>query len=293
MHLKRFSLAGAALLLLTACSQNALPKEEVFNNAMSAIQMFTSASFVLHAKSDANNATQWSADATGDMASAGKQLRFDLQMSMGEGTSFKGSIIVPGENEVYVKADSLSLGQNIAPVGSMIQGTWWALPSGTGSDTAVGGALSPDPSLLSMQLQTLEVTKEHGIQRLNQRKAYMYDVTMNKDKLLAYLQTVEQQRNGTFDREQWQAYLAARDITGTVWIDAETFLPDRLSWTVVSSDPADRSTITFDVTFARQNEDVSISPPSDAKPLPLTVTDLQQMMLPADGTGSVTSPVLP
>lgn len=293
MHPKRLSVAGVSLLLLAACSQNALPKEEVFNRAMNAIQAFTSASFVLHAKSDANGETQWNADANGDMASAGKQLRFDVQLSMGKDASFKGSVIVPGENEIYVKADTLSLGQDIAPMAGMMQDTWWALPSGSGSDTAVGGTLSPNPSMLAMQMQTLEVTKERGIERINQRKAYAYDVTMNKDKLLAYLQSVEQQRGGEFDADKWRSYLAARDIAGTVWIDAESFLPDRLSWTVTSSDPSDPSTITFDVTFARQNEDISISPPADAKPLPLTVTDLQRMALPSDGTGSLTSPVLP
>lgn len=282
--MKRLYVLGASLLVFTACTQTALPKEEVFSRAMTAIREFSSASFTLHALSKENGGEKWKADAIGQMASGGKQLRFDLDASMGSDASLKGSIVIPAENEIYVKAERLSLGGSISPMLGAVEGTWWQLPrSATGSQAAA--ELTPDPSFLSMQMEIVTVAKEHGIERINQRKAYKYDVTMDETRLMNYLQTVEQDRGQEFNRAEWQTYLDSHDIAGTLWIDTELFLPDRIEWTVRSAPTVSPETeLTIDISFADHNKDVSITPPEGAIPFPVTADALQNMLMPPTPT---------
>jgi len=290
--MRRFAVIGAPLLLLLACSQATLAPEEVFSRATTAIRGFTSADFIVHAKSTEQGNAVWSADIDGSMASGGTQLSFHMNGAMHDGdttaASFQGDIIIPSEGEVYLKADSLSLGQNLTPFLSALTGTWWKLPE-TGSGTS-SNALTPDPSLLSMQMETVVLAKDHGTERINQRLAYKYDVTMDQEKILAYLEKTETAKGGTFDRVAWQNYLNMRTINGTVWIDAETFLPDKLLWTIVSTDPDEPNTIELDVTFSDHNEPVSIIPPASSSPFPLGTGDLQNLVTPSDGSGTTDLP---
>lgn len=272
--MKRFSAIGAGLLLLTACSQAALPKEEVFGRAQAAIRGFTSATFSVQARSETGGRKEWEINANGQMASGGKQLRFDVTASMGRDAFFKGSVTVPAENEVYVKADSLSLGESLLPGLGSLQGTWWKLPS-TASGVETTLPVTPDPSLLTMQMEIVQVTREYGIERINQRQAYRYDVAVDRQKMVNYMQTLEQGRGGEFDREEWNAYLDAREITGTVWIDAETFLPNRLEWTVAERGG---STMTLEAAFADHNAGVSVLPPASFSPFPATADALQGLI---------------
>lgn len=283
VFMKRFSALAVSAFVLAACNQSALPSEEVFSRAMTAIRGFTSSDFVLHARAEENGTEQWKADATGRMASGGKQLQFDIKLDMGPRTSFDGSVLIPAENEVYLKVAGISMGDFAPPMPDSLSGTWWKLPAGSGALTAV--PVTPDPSFLTMQMETLKITKEHGIERINQRRAYKYDVTMDEARLFTYLQTVEQDRGGEFQRQEWQSYLDSHDFTGTLWIDAESFLPDRIQWTVTSSPAANpRTGLSLDVTFANQNETISIVPPATSSPFPMTANALQNMLLPPAAT---------
>lgn len=290
--MRRFAAFGASVLLCASCSQATLTPEEVFGRSMSAIRDFSSAQFTVHARSELNGAPAWRADLDGTMASGGKQLSFDADLSMrtgaAEDASFKGSMLIPAEGEVYVKADSVALGQGTAPFLGALTGTWWKLPeTGSGSSDA---ALTPDPSLLSMQLETVTLTKDRGTERINQRVAYKYDVTMDRAKLLSYVERTEGERGGDFDRDEWETYLSLRDINGTVWIDTETFLPDKIEWTIVSRDPDQPGTVSFDVTFRDHNEPVSIVPPASSSPFPLGTGDLQKLLAPSAGSGATDMP---
>lgn len=292
--MRRFAVISAPLLLLLACTQPTLAPEEVFGRATTAIRGFTSADFTVHARSSYEDETLWSADIDGRMASGGTQISFHANAAMFEAgsraASFEGDVVIPSEGEVYLKADSLALGQGLSPFLSVITGTWWKLPE-TGSG-ASKNALTPDPSLLSMQMETVTLTKDHGTERINQRLAYKYDVTMDQEKLLAYLEKTERAKGTTFDRVEWQNYLNMRTINGTVWIDAETFLPDKLLWTIVSTDPDEPNTIDLDVTFANHNKAVSIVPPATSSPFPIGTGDLQQLLAPGDDS-DLTLPSLP
>ncbi len=286
VFMKRISALGASLLVFTACTQAALPSEEVFSRAMTAIRDFSSATFTFHAKAEEGGAAQWKADAVGQMASGGRQLRFDIDATMANDVRFEGGIVIPEQNEVYVKADTISMGDSVAPMMGAMTGQWWKLPSGTGA-SASAVPMTPDPSLLSMQLEIMTIAKDHGIQRINQRKAYKYDVIMDETKLMNYLQTVDQERGREFNRQEWQSYFDSHDIAGTIWIDAEIFLPDRIEWTVKSTPTANpETTLTLDVTFADHNKETLIAPPDSFANFPVTVDALQNLFAPAMGAGS-------
>ncbi len=284
--MKRFSALGASLLVFTACTQAALPSEEVLSRAMTAIRDFSSASFTFHAKAEENGSEQWKADAVGQMANGGRQLRFDIDASMANDVRIEGSLVIPEQGEVYLKASDISMGGAVAPMMGVMTGQWWKLPSGTGASVSAV-PLTPDPSLLSMQLEIMTIAKDHGIQRINQRKAYKYDVIMDETKLMNYLQTVDQERGREFNREEWQSYFDSHDIAGTVWIDADLFLPDRIEWTVKSSPDANPdTTLTIDVTFANHNEKTLIAPPDTFAEFPVSVGAMQNLFAPAMGAGS-------
>ncbi len=290
--MRRFVAISAPIFLLLSCTQATLAPDEVFNRSTTAIREFTSANFIVHARSMMDDKTVWSADLDGSMASGGTQLSFDADLSLNTGeteaASFKGSVVIPSEGEVYLKADNILLGEGLTPFLAALTGTWWKIPeTGTGSSN---GALTPDPSLLSMQMETVTLTKDRGTERINQRLAYKYDVTMDREKLLNYLEKTEKERGGEFDRTEWQTYLSLRDISGTVWIDAEHFLPSKILWTIVSRDPDMPDTVELDVTFTDHNGQVSIVPPSSSSPFPLGTGDLQKLLGPSDGSGSTELP---
>ncbi len=283
--MKRFSALGASLLVFTACTQAALPSEEVFSRATAAIRDFSSASFALHARTEEGGVETWKADAAGIMASGGRQLKFDLQASMGSAASFKGSILIPDQQEVYVRAESVSMGESIAPMTGALEGRWWKIPSGSGV-TVAAVPVTPDPSVLAMQLEVLTIAKEHGIERVNQRKAYKYDVTMDEGKLMNYLRAADERRGAEFNEAEWQVYLDSHDIAGTIWIDAELFLPDRIEWTVKSVPETDAGTVlTIDVAFSDHNKEMTVVPPEDSADFPVTVDAMRGLFDPS-GSGS-------
>jgi len=290
--MRRFAAISAPLFLMLSCTQATLAPEEVFTRSMGAIREFTSANFIVHARSTDDGEPVWTADANGKMASGGRQLSFDTELRMHGGdlqnASFKGKVVIPSEGEVYLNAEEISLGQGMDAMLSAITGTWWKLPE-TGSGTSTT-SVTPDPSLLAMQLETVTLTKDHGTERINQRLAYKYDVTMEQEKLLAYLEKTEKDRGGEFDREEWTNYLNMRSIRGTVWIDAELFLPNKIMWTIESSDPDEPETIEFDVTFTEHNENISVLPPETSTPFPLGTGDLQNLFAPSNGSGTTDLP---
>lgn len=145
-----------------------------------------------------------------------------------------------------------------------VQGQWWRLAPGLSGGSAL--FMTPDPSLLRAQAEILRVTRDRGIQRIHGKDAYRYDVTVDPVRLLLYLQRVAEQSGQAFDRVEAAELLALYDATGELWIDAETFLPHRISWQVsLRADALRVFALTVDLT--RHNDADPVRPPADAQDL--------------------------
>lgn len=288
--MRRLLLFGTTCAFLVACSPEQsvvpnLPPEEVLENAAKATQSLESAQYVVQSEFDAS-ADAWSAVGSlrmdGMLQSAGEQLRFQLDITadvedVQGSSSIDGTleVAVISEEEVYMNLHSLiaqpsSTFFNPEMIGA-IAGQWWLLPPG---DTLpVSASVTPDPRLLQMQSQVISVTRDRGVDTVQGRPSYQYDVVLDKEKLLLYLSAVAKESGQEFDVKEAESKFALVDASGQIWIDAETYYMQKLSW-VIQSLPLDNggeASVSFTITFRNHNEAPTIQPPTDAKPFTPTV----------------------
>jgi hypothetical protein len=258
-----------------------LPPQEVLRNAVNASSELQSA--VFRATFDATNvpmgtlSTTFHASVDGAMRDGGHQLMFgtdvtanatvdghDLDMRM------DADVIVATQKEVYVKfravqgllAQALFLSPN--PEQSMHIDQWQTWPtSESGSNSAT---VSDDPTLLSMQANIVDVALDRGLVNIHGRTAYMYDVVLNRERTLQYLAEIARRSGKPDDAAKSVAFLDGYELTGTLWIDAESFNMHQIRWHGVKRD--DPSS-TFDVSVELMNhgDPVTIAPPPNALPL--------------------------
>ncbi len=299
----------AVVLLLTACSwgktPGTLPPEEVLQNAARASQTLDSGNYVLDGRYTISGTTDQSSAGDihmeGTVSHGGEQFQLVLSVN-GELTDstqksdITGSleVIVAGKDAVYMKLHSL----NVQPSSSLFRpdligqfaGKWWQLPAGT---EMVGQVqVSPDPGMLQAQSQVVQVEKDNGLVQLNGRQVYHYTVVLDKEKLLAYLQKLAQDRGETFDLVTSRAQIEQLAGQGELWIDAETFNLQRVTWDIASIPMATIGSLnlSFTVDFRNHNSAAPIVLPTDAQPLaPAALFDVPAMEFPEQALPGVPS----
>lgn len=256
-----------------------LPSAEVLERAAKATRMLESVQYLLQGQFDLESeaiAAKGTLRMDGMLQEAGKQLRFQLDVTADvtgvEDSSIDGTleVVMLSDDEVYMNLHSLTAQPSSSVfhpelIGA-IAGTWWLLPPEDNAPVT-GGPITPDPRLLHMQSQVIQVDNDHGIVDLQGEMAYHYDVSIDSQKLLQYLEAVAKEQDDEFSPEEVQESLENISATGQIWINPETFFIEKLSWKIAALPLQFGSTVSssFTMHFRKHNEAPPILPPQDAK----------------------------
>lgn len=279
--MRRFIILPAALLILSSCATKSdIPSEEVLRRSSQANQSVRSAAFeldlVLNMPSAEGTSTV-DANVTGVMQNGGQQLQFDLEA---EGTTAAGmawrtlsQFVVAGAHETYMKIVELTM-EPPSPALTMEQqselmGTWWLLPS---NGTAGTRDVTPDPRMLRMQTEIIDVTRDRGIITLNGYRVHHYDVVVNNAKLAAYLSSVHTGTGSAVDPAVVEAQLQAIALTGEIWIDADNYILRRAEWRARGPVSGGEPLMTLAIDIRDHNENITVSPPGEFHLLPVEST---------------------
>ena len=177
-----------------------------------------------------------------------------------------------------------------SPLFAQMLNQWWRLPSRKNDS---GIPVTPDPELLRAQAQVVTVRQDKGLATLDGQEVYDEEVSVDESKLLAYLAQVSEQRHESFDPQQWQKTLKSTDMRGELWIDAQTFFLRRIQWHISSNDSRKPMDLTFQIDLQSHNAADPITPPADAKLLPVNPFEsLRGDMMPPPVGGSGLPPEL-
>ncbi|MDD5041302.1 MAG: hypothetical protein PHX87_03455 [Candidatus Peribacteraceae bacterium] len=182
-------------------------------------------------------------------------------------------MIVAGKQELYFRIQSLSTEPDDSlfqpELVALLSGRWWALPSpASGQEGAApGGSMTPSPSVLRAQAQVVKVTADRGTETLDGAAVYHYDVAIDPDRLIAYLEEVAAARKETLDRSSLASTIAGVQATGEMWIDAQTYVLKKVTWQI-SALKTEQGILsgTFTVELGDFDSAPTIAPPADAKP---------------------------
>jgi hypothetical protein len=284
-----FALSTTAIILVACAAPSSIPSQEVLRRSTAANQELLSARFTVEASFTlppfiTQNALEGTLNAQGDMQDGGRQINMSLT-SKGESQNPEKSswdiatdIIVIDENETYTKIDRL----DITPVPAILSGssifsmigTWWALPSSTGA-VKQSGDITPDPQMLRMQTEAIDVVTDHGITSTDGFGVHHLDVTFNKEKLASFLRN-----SGEPSSDIVLQQLAGANAVGELWIDAETYVLRRAEWTI-TGDATFPVALELSVNIRDHNQEIVISPPSSARLWPIeTLSPLLTPSLP-------------
>jgi len=278
--MKRLFSLTVPVFILVSCSGAQTPPADVLQKTSLATQTLMSARFDGSAQfsrmpSPLGGLVNGSLSFQGVMRDAGKQLDFlmavDVNPPENEAEKINATLqlIVAGEDEVYMKVDALSASAGAGPAFPLmneLQNKWWRIPSTDGANSAT--AVTADPEFLRIQSETVDVIKDHGYQTVNGRKSHHYDVVINKDKLAEYLHEVSKRRGQEQQITEIHASLADTDMTGEMWIDAETYHIHRINWHLVPTGGTEGTDTLFTINLYEHNKDVSIQPPQRSEPFP-------------------------
>lgn len=269
--------------LLGACERSSdLPPQEVLKRTARASQELTSARFFLVATprwDSVSNGGALTFNIDGRLQDGGGQVQFltsvqgDIRGVEGM-TSITGAfeLIVAGSEEVYLNIHSLE-SQPVSPAiesPGLIKliGQWVRLSSPVPSSSSVS-SIASDPKLLKMQSEVVDVVRDFGLSVSAGRSVYHYAVRLNPDKLLAFLQEVSRTREEVSDMTMFKTLLAFVNADGELFIDAETFLIERLIWHITAPD-VPFGTFSLDLTLDLKDHGKAppILPPVDVIPFP-------------------------
>lgn len=102
---------------------------------------------------------------------------------------------------------------------------------------STGALVTPEPQLLTVEAEALEVTEDMGDEIIGTTQTVHYALRLDPKKLRAYMQRAAADRGQTFSPETFEAELGAMDATGEVWIDPKTAYVHRLRWQVSRDGP--------------------------------------------------------
>lgn len=273
-------------IFLSACSwggsSSPLPPEEVLQNTARASQSLDSANYVLDGQyaihADSLQVSSGNVHTEGTVSHGGEQLQFlftvNGDVTQGEQKStLSGTleVIVAGAQAVYMKLHAL----NVQPSNDIFRpdlvgqfaGKWWILPSDTQTVGTVN--VTPDPKVLQAQSQVVRVVEDDGLRELNGRQVYFYKVELDQQKLLAYLETLAQQKGEPFDKASMQETVSHITGEGELWIDAETFQLHKVTWDLknVPLNTIGHIDVSVTVNFSNHNAAAPITIPTDAEML--------------------------
>lgn len=209
-----------------------------------------------------------------------------------------GDVIVASEQEVYLNVKEYASDPPhplfSSPMLVAMQNTWWKLPQGQTALPSAQG-VTPDPVLLRMQVDVVEVTRDRGMTTIDGTDAYHYDVSMHPDKLRHFLEEVARQRGQEGDPDAWKRLSDATNAHGELWIEAKTFFLRRVRWTLEAGDAAKPLTVHLDVRLSDINQADPIIPPAGARELPLNPLESAQALLEdvVDPTSPISAPFNP
>lgn len=270
------SLGTLSLLVLAGCAARSerLPPEEVLRRATRTAQELSSVVFDAEGTFRGQN-LRGSLRSTGRLSEGGEQMAFTMDIQgdgllLGEqGAAIQGKfeVVVMGGGEVYLRIDSLNIDPAyLVPAGlsEMFGERWWLLPEGV-VQTESQSTITPDPLLLKAQAEIIEVTEDLGWDEISERKAYHYRVGIDRERLLFFLHTLAEAKGKSTDTLSTAAPFDVLDFSGELWIDAERFTIQRLSWDITQRGGG--GTLgTVRMRFGDHGAAPPIVPPSDAVP---------------------------
>ncbi len=213
--------AGIILLLtLNACAQaQPLTPHVVLQRAAAASKTLQSARFTAVGTMQTDSGNDWSFSlANGILQDGGSRLQFSLHAQEEGGASgsvLSLDVVSLSQCNVYFRS------RGAVQFGSGTQ--WWhaKCENGEGVRDAVD-----DPAITQMQYDAIIVNRDRGIDQLNGRDVFHYDVSMDTGRLVSLLQEVP----GSQQNLSNGLPIAQEKLNGELWIDAETFYVHRLSW---------------------------------------------------------------
>lgn len=284
--MKRILPAACALLFLISCTRTgSLQPSQVLEKASQANQILESANFTVNADVQGNIGFlpgDWNGNAmlAGQMSNKGKQIKFNATVSAdttdenNDKTHYElgSDLVIAGEEEVYMRINTLEITPDsiLFPPDTIttLLNQWWLIPSGTGATPGAMSDITPDPTLLKMQTDTISVTKDNGLVDMDGHTAYLYDITIDPVKMRNYLTEMYKAQGRTPTNDE----LALSETTakGRIWIDSTDFFIRRIIWNISSNDRSKPLEARIDVSISQQNEPVTITIPADFHPFPST-----------------------
>jgi hypothetical protein len=278
------------MLLLTGCAHlGALAPDEVLRRAVAAGGVLQSAALTGKLTADVREEgkrAQGEAAFTGIIQGGGSEAQLQ--------TTLQGTFEEQGNaSQVQAAFDVVSASRQgtffyfrsftVSPASSSLRAEgvmpflekWWMLPA-SGKQPAL--TLTPDPKFLRMQAEVVKVTHDKGIRSVDDRKAYVYTVALDPEKLLQFLRRATEQAGEVFDEEQARLDLQGWSAEGELWIDTQTFYLHRLQWTLRHAAPqATDRTITLELDVHDHDHAQNVMIPEGAAPLP-ALPDLLQAL---------------
>lgn len=276
------SLITVAVFALASCAQggtlspeDVLRKSSVANSGLRSARVQVNAS--VSTKGNDANVIDGKLTITGNMQEGGQQLDvvFASDGTMGQAPQSitwktSGRLITLSQSETYIQVHALEIEPaipffNIDALKNSLQ-TWLKLPSPSTTSSAV----TPDPHFLRLQSEVVRVTKNHGIVSMNGRNTYHYSVSIDRDRLAAYLINTSKP-DALQTSEQLLKQLEQYEATGEMWIDDATFLLSKVSWTIKDAEHPD-SIASLTISIEDVGVPVTITAPASAQPFSLTPT---------------------
>ncbi len=269
---------GLAVLALASCARRSeLAPEEVLRRAMLASNQLQSAAFTVDLDLEARMPDfTGSADIRlqGVLQDGGRETAFSATgqgtMRQGEATfaaSASADVVSERNKDLYLYLKELTLTpphpQWTPEVLSSLLNQWWIFPSRREAEIV---PLSPDPSLLRAQAEIVSVTADKGIARRNDHDSHHYLVTIDPQKLAAFVERVSARNGQTTDSAALLAELQNYTARGELWIDAATFVVREISWVIKPVNDGAPYALTITVMLDEYNAAQSITYPTDAKP---------------------------
>lgn len=254
------------------------------HRAMTASLELPSASFTLDATMERLSSVLATVvlHAEGRLQDGGRQLHFTANADIEEerdgvlSSSVAAEVIVAGNDEAYIRVMEMKGDALFALFGNGVPppDTWWSLSPREGVTTPMAVAVTPDPVLLRAQMAVIRLDRDRGIEVIDGRETHVFDVVVDPQRLSSYARGVAYARGQPFDATAFEAMWGTMDARGTLWIDVQTGLINRIHWTLASHEPdGDGLAGDIDVHFFDHGTAQPISPPAAAEPFPWS-TDL-------------------
>ncbi len=274
--MRKIVFVGALLVLASCARSSPLPPDDVLRRASQATQDLASARYVISGEltSGKNGSSRGTGNIEGILQDSGKQTQFTLVLAgsfANEGRSYAANgsmeVIVAWNQELFLFLKDLVVEPSHPLLDrasvELFRGKWWKIP-----DATKGGAslsVTPDPRMLEAQAEVVKIDRDRGMDTIDGRSVYHYDVSLDSEKLVTYMKSIAEERGETLSAEELREKLKGLTATGELWIDAETFFVHRLTWDVRKEDAGDGDgfQLQFTANLREFNAAPLITPPKE------------------------------